>query len=191
MSKNRNSSANFHTIPFQKGYVKGYYERRNGRLVWISPYENSKDKHDRDGQSGVQETIQTPAIKPPSIDDKPHKPAVNPVVVRQENDEKLNFLLEVVVRAAKTIRGFEPGEIVKLAPALKMARSIVSELGYMDAGIAPVFEPPSAKQTKLSSKAARETAALAKELKRVSRRVTKSTLREKTQKFSSTLTEAL
>lgn len=191
MSKNRNVNGNFHTIPLQKGYVRGYYERRNGRLVWISPYENSKDKHAKLDPSSVQENPATPIVKPLKIEGGGSQNTVKPVVPTQTNHKDLNFLLEVIVRTVKTIRQFEPGEVMKLNPALKVARSIVSEMGYLDEGLDAIFHVPQVKQTKLSEGAARKTAALAKELKRVSRRVTKLTLREKTEKLSLTLAEAL
>lgn len=188
MSKN---SSNFHVIPFEKGFVRGYYERRNGKLVWVSPYENSKDKQSKDSASEVGETPMSAASKLPKFEPNSGKNPIKPVQVADHDETSFSFLLEVIIRMVKQIDSFEPGEIVKLKAALSAAKSIVRELGYYDETIAPSFVVPNAKQSKLGSKAARETSAMSKELKRVMRRVTKSTLRAKVQKMSGLLQEAL
>jgi hypothetical protein len=175
-----------------KGYVKGYYEKRNGKLVWVSPYENSKDKKTGDIASKVTNDGQTGGPKLPHLEDKLGRVPAKPVVVSNiGGTDKFNFVLEEVIKCVKTIHGFEPGEIVKLQSALRVAKGIIHELGYMDAGIKSFFEVPAVKRSKLSSGAVRETAAMVKELTRISRRIVKGTLREKVQRMAETMEEAL
>ena len=179
-------------IPFEKGWVRGYYEKRNGRLVWIKPYENSKVRKMDGGNSDVQNLVETagmPIKQPPKSSGG--TTGIKPIDNAQISKESMNFLLHAIIACVKTIRSFKDGEIVKVAPALLIARSIIKELGYYDRTMENNFEIPDTKPTKLGSGASRETEAMAKQLNRLSRRVTKSTLREKVQKMSSQLEEAL
>lgn len=179
-------------IPLEKAWVRGYYERRNGKLVWVKPYENSKSRKPDDGGSDVRnlvETTEMPLKQPPPSSSEHAE--VKPLGVAQIDKESMNWLLSVIIKCVKTIKGFEEGEIVRLYPALSIARSIIKELGYYDKTMDGYFTSPQVKASKLSSGAARETQAMAKNLKQLTRRVTKSTLREKVQRMSSQLEEAL
>jgi hypothetical protein len=190
MSKNNPSNEIF-TIPMAKGYVRGYYEKRNGRMVYINPYQNSKSKKKPAVSNQQQVDVPTAHVPKPGFKENAGGVAAKPIHVDARPDNSLNFIVEIIIRIVKVINHFEPGEIVRLAPAVLTAKSIVKELGYMDQGISASFEIPVAKKTKLSDGAARETAAMSKELKRLSRRVTRATIREKIQRMSALLAEAL
>lgn len=190
MSKNK--SVSFHVIPMKKGYVKGYYEKRDGRLVWISPYENSKDKHNQPSVSKVQTLNSVTAPKLPQFDPNSAQQTPKPIMVSTKQDQEFDFLLNIIVGMVRAIDGFEPGEIARLRPALRSAKSIISELGYMDDGIKLMFNQHMAvKPMRLDAGHARQVSGMAKELNRVQRRVVKASLRNKVQKMAAYLEEAL
>jgi hypothetical protein len=191
MSKNSPSNDAVFVIPMAKGYVRGYYERRNGKLVYINPYQNSKGRK-KDAPS-VQQKVDLPVARAPKPKFKENAGGVSakPVSVDSRKDSSLNFILEIIIHIVKTIDSFEPGERVRLSAAVQTAKSIVREMGYLDDGIVAYFDIPKAKSTKLSHGAARETAAMAKQLNRLTRRVTRATIREKIQRMSLQLSEEL
>jgi hypothetical protein len=178
-------------IPMTKGYVRGYYEKRNGKLVYISPYENSKTRKQQASSHETNVNLPNPIRK------KAAKPEVQghvnpkPVAIDKTNEDPMNFVLQIILAIVKTIDSFEDGERVRLALPLRTAKTIVRELGYLDETIEVFFQTPKVKSTRLSDQAARETSAMVKQLKRLSRRVVKATLREKIQKMALQLSEAI
>jgi hypothetical protein len=179
------------TIPMAKSYVKGYYEKRNGKLVYVSPYQNSKSKSPKAISTTQQADLPIARPPKPAFKENVGHVATKPVMLDQPSQESLNFILEVIIHVVKTIKSFEPGEIVRLAPVLLKAKAIIRELGYLDSGISANFDVPEAKKTRLSDGSMREAAAMSKELKRLSRRVNRATLREKIQKMSLLLQESI
>lgn len=178
-------------IPLEKGYVRGYYEKRDGRMVWINPYQNSRDKEAQAGDSSMKnfDTVSAPSSKivPTSSQRTPTKVENVP----QTQSESTSYIVDVIVSMVRTINKFEPGQVVRLREAMKLCRSIVQELGYLDATIKPYFEVPESKPMRLDKGASRETAAMSKEAKRLSRRITKGTVREKVQRLSVAFEDAL
>lgn len=178
-------------IPFNKSWVRGYYEKRNGKLVYIRPYENSKSRKPGDGATDIQ-NVDTGAMhkKTPKLEVGAQQ-GVKPMTPAQMQGESMDWLLNVIVACLQTIHQFEDGEVSKLAGAVSTARSIISELGFMEPTMEQYFSTPKVSPTKLSSGAARETSAMAKRLKKTSRRVTKATLRKKVERMSTQLEAAL
>lgn len=190
MAKNKN--ADFHVIPMKKGYVKGYYEKRDGRLVWVSPYENSKDHKPNANTSGSTTLEGVKAPKLPKFDPNNAQQPAKPMMVATKQDQNFDFLLNMIVNMVRQIDGFDPGEIARLKPALREAKSIISELGYMDDGVKLMFNQHMAvKPTRLGSGPAREVSGMSKDLTRAARRVVRASLRVKVQKMAEYLQEAL
>lgn len=190
MPKNKN--VNFHVIPMKKGYVKGYYEKRDGRLVWVHPYESSRDRKPQPATSGAMTLTSVTAPKLPKFDPNDAQQPAKPMMVASKQDQDFDFLLNIIIGIVRTIDGFEPGEIARLKSALSSARSIISELGYLDDGVKMMFNQHMAvKPMRLGAGPAREVGGMVKELNRVSRRVVRSSLRNKVQKMADHLQEAL
>lgn len=178
-------------IPLEKGYVSGYYEKRNGKLVWISPYENSRTRNDQPGNSDV-DTLDGGSVRKPrapfaSSGKNPEKT----LDVAQQQNTSLDYVLDAIIGMIKTISNMESGEIVRLQAALKTCRSIVRELGYLDDTISSFFRVPNVKPSRLGKRAARETAAMAKECDKLARRVTKHSLHVRIQKLGEQFEAAL
>jgi hypothetical protein len=152
-------------IPFGKSWVHGYYEKRNGRLVYVRPYENSKNKVAIDGKGDTQSVETSPMkVKKPDLSGGGGRSETKTVDQSQISKESFDWLLSVVISCVKTIRGFEDGEVVRLSRALNSARSIIKELGYYEPTMDGYFALPVAKSSRLSGGAARKTEAMSKKL---------------------------
>ena len=123
-------------ITFEKGNVKGYFEHRGGKLVWINPYSNEKQRHKRvsPGRS-TDVRVKTPTARRrlPKEYKTSKKQKITPLYVNHgTNEEPFNFILPVIIKIVDTINSFEDGEIARLRQVLFTCKVIIKELGYMD-----------------------------------------------------------
>lgn len=162
-----------------KSYVRGHFEKRNGRVFYVRPYENNKSKHPRSdviGNGTIGNNISGIGRYRHGKDD-PNSNHNHFVNVDPHNDEGINYVVEFALELAYTIHGFEDGEIVKARDILDYCKSILSYYKYMDESIKYLFSIPNAEQIDLDSRDIRLIRARRREAEKLYLRVSNSKIK--------------
>lgn len=177
-------------VVLSKSVVRGYFQKRGGRLVWINEYVNRKSKKQLEN-TVEQHNIRTgapPKLPNQELDGKHNR---RDKLVLPQSAGDINFILSAIMQVVKTINSFEKGERARLSGALFICKSIIRDLGYYDQSLAEVFETPKVKPTRLGRRASRQTAGMSKNMKRLSRRNMRSVIKGKVQHLSEALADAV